>query len=166
MDRGFCVSQPRHFILISWLSCTPVTPVILTHWGTRQPRYKTFWNYCYIASVVFRGCWEKKTKCRQIPAIIRSQKRRVPIWSLYCGCCMAPQQVKFRFPRRRNLPAIIRSLLFSQQISLQIQFTSCCGFPSNNYCPRVIHYLLMRVPPLFQNNFILLFSQVYRFWMI
>ena len=38
-----------------------------------------------------------------------SRLPRITIWRLYRGCRMAPQQVKFRLPRRRDLPAIIRS---------------------------------------------------------
>ena len=69
---------------------------------TRQPRYKNNKNNkincklifgsrsSYIAAVVFRGC-------------------RETLFGAYRSCRMAPQQVKFRLPRRRYLPAIIRS---------------------------------------------------------
>ena len=54
--------QPRYkkymkivkYIFVSRLSCTPVTPVILSDQGTLQPRYKNIFNNFHI--FLYRGC--------------------------------------------------------------------------------------------------------------
>ena len=79
------------------LSYIPATPGIFYSRDIRRPRCKNPKKENILKLFLYPGC-----RVSRLP--------RNTIWSLYHSCHVVPQQVQFRLPRRRDLPAILRSL--------------------------------------------------------